>query len=71
MSKKWFRNPENGESINYDCGCVYTVIYMDEPKSPSGYQPFTMEVSCFCFEHDPTLTKNAKEHEEEYVEANY
>lgn len=70
MNKKWFRNPENFETINYDCGCVYTII-LSGTKSASGYKYFGIEVSNFCFEHDPTLTEYAKENKDEFIAYNY
>lgn len=67
---KWYRNPKNNETINYDCGCVFIIKHFGE-KTNTGLQPFEVEISMFCHEHDPTLTEYAKENKEEYEDEMY
>lgn len=63
--KKWFRTPEDGEWIEYDCGCIYEINRKGKSSN------FSVDPNFFCMEHDPTLTQYAKENEDEFVEENY
>lgn len=70
---KFFRVPENGEMIEYDCGCIYRIRYTGEFYHSSVFEKsvpaWEIEADLFCVEHDPTLTEYAKNHEEDICDA--
>ena len=45
-----FRKVKEGETIDYDCGCIVTIDKVDKLGVPTSNY-----VSYFCSEHDPTI----------------
>lgn len=55
---KIFRKPKNGEWIEYPCGCIYEI----RVSKKNGFEIWE---NVFCPEHDPTLTKWAKDNHDD------
>jgi len=46
-----FRIPKVGETIEYDCGCIYRIMKVEKGI------PVDIEPDTWCDEHDPTIKK--------------